>query len=109
MAKVHNRSHVADLRGRFTLLPPPPFVGNRTSLFVEDTPTDLEPLLLMEKDSSAQGHARGRRVCSFIGVGFPWPLRSPVSATEGESQEGAGVGEGAAGPVPMREEIGGEG
>ena len=24
-----------------------------------------------EKDSSAQGPARGRRVCSFIGVGFP--------------------------------------
>ena len=31
-----------------------------------------------EKDFSAQGFARGRRVCSFIGVGFPWPLRSPV-------------------------------
>ena len=31
-----------------------------------------------EKDSSAQGPVRGRRVCSFIGVGFPWPLRSPA-------------------------------
>ena len=61
--------------------------------------------VLAEKDSSAQGHARGRRVCSFIGVGFPWPLRSPILVTEGESQEGAGAGEGAAGPVPMREEI----
>ena len=38
-----------------------------------------------EKDSGAQGPARGRRVCSFIGVGFPWPLRSPVyeSSKEG--------------------------
>ena len=34
-----------------------------------------------EKDFSAQGLARGRRVCSFIGVGFPWTLRSSVSET----------------------------
>ena len=53
-----------------------------------------------------QGPARGRRVCSFIGVGFPWPLRSLVLAIEGESQEGAGAGEGAVGPVPIGEEIG---
>ena len=59
-----------------------------------------------EKDSSAQGPARGRRVCSFIGVGFPWPLWSLALATGGESREGAGAGEGAAGLVPIREEIG---
>ena len=30
MAKVYNRSHIADFRGRFTLLLLPPFFGNRT-------------------------------------------------------------------------------
>ena len=34
-----------------------------------------------EKHFSAQGLARGRRVCSFIGVGFPWTLRSSASET----------------------------
>ena len=29
MAEVHNRSHIAVLRGRFTLLPLPPLLGNR--------------------------------------------------------------------------------
>ena len=40
-----------------------------------------------EKDSSTQGPARGRRVCSFIGVGFPWPLRSPVYESSEKRKE----------------------
>ena len=38
-----------------------------------------------EKDSNARGPARSRRVCSFIGVGFPWPLRFLV---DGSSEKG---------------------
>ena len=41
-----------------------------------------------EEDFSAQGLARGRRVCSFIGVGFPWTLQSSASET---SEKGISV------------------
>lgn len=41
-----------------------------------------------EKDSNAQGPARSRRVCSFIGVGFPWPLRFLVDGSSEKRDPG---------------------
>ena len=69
-------------------------------------------------------------MCSFTGVGLPWPLRSPAflgrltrkevalrcageeevgSESGGESQERAGAGKGVIGPVSEGEEAGEEG
>ena len=45
--------------------------------------------------------ARGRRVCSFIGVGLPWPLRSPTfGATDGKEVALGCVGEEEVGSEP---------
>ena len=52
MAEVHNRSHVADLRGRLSFFPCLLLSKTGHLSFVEDTPTDLEPPLLLKKDSS---------------------------------------------------------
>ena len=41
-----------------------------------------------EKDFTAQGSAKDRGVCSFIGVGLPWPLRFLVN---GSSERGSSV------------------
>ena len=46
----------------------------------------------------------------FGSLFFGWEGEGEAgSSVGGESQEGAGAGEGVAGPVPKREEIGGEG
>ena len=52
MAEVHNRSHVADLRGRLPFFSCPLSLETGHLSFAEDTPTDLEPPLLLKKDSS---------------------------------------------------------
>ena len=63
MAEVHNHSHNADLRGRITLLPLPPFVGNRTpsldakpaTLSLQTSPARLPLLSLhVEEDTPEQ-------------------------------------------------------
>ena len=43
-----------------------------------------EEACLVSGAIQCQGPARGRRVCSFIGVGFPWPLRFLVYESSGD-------------------------
>ena len=59
--------------------------------------------------SSDRGPARGRRVCSFAGVGFPWSLWSPVhegtpvcSRVSSETERDPWISRARAGRKPMQ-------
>ena len=75
MAKVHNRDHIAVLRGRFTLLPLLPLSRNRSnsSFFLFLGVTSLSQKTRLKKPGSPLKPETKKNHWKHI----PWPLAGP--------------------------------
>ena len=80
MAKVHNRDHIAVLRGRFTLLPLLPLSRNRSNSSFS---------LFLGVDSFPQSRANTRGTC-LTSLSQKAPLNKPGSPHKPETKETIG-------------------
>ena len=80
MAKVHNRDHIAVLRGRFTLLPLLPLSRNRSNSSFS---------LFPGVDSFPQSRANTRGTC-LTSLSQKAPLNKPGSPHKPETKETIG-------------------